>query len=47
MELKTTETMYDLRQNGVLTKEYQKIIQSQYGMSLNSMEGAVGGSTGK
>lgn len=41
-----TETIYDLRQNTILTGEYQKIIQDQYDMSLNSMEGAVGGSTG-
>jgi hypothetical protein len=47
MEIKTLETMYDLRQNSILTGEYQQIIQNQYGMDLNSMEGAVGGSTGE
>jgi hypothetical protein len=39
--------MYDLRQNSILTGEYQQVIQNQYGMGLNSVEGAVGGSTGK
>jgi hypothetical protein len=39
--------MYDLRQNSVLTGEYQQIIQDQYGMGLNSIQGAVGGSTGE
>lgn len=45
LEINMTETMYDLRQNDVLTHEYQRIIQDNYGMSLNSMEGAIGGST--
>ncbi|KAG9054594.1 hypothetical protein FS842_004695, partial [Serendipita sp. 407] len=44
MEMRTDETMYDLRQNTMLAKEYLHIIQ-KYGMGPNSMEGAIGGST--
>ena len=45
LEIKLTETMYDIRQNNVLIEEYKNITQNHYGMGLNSMEGAIGGST--
>jgi hypothetical protein len=39
--------MYDLRQNSELADEYADIIQDQFGMSLNGIQGAIGGSTGE
>ncbi|CAG7847005.1 Peptidase M20 domain-containing protein 2 AltName: Full=Aminoacylase-1-like protein 2 [Serendipita indica DSM 11827] len=45
MELKVDRTMFDLRQNSVLSSEYHNVSQSQYGVGPNSMEGAIGGST--
>lgn len=38
--------MYDIRQNEALINEYKTVVQDGYGMGLNSMEGAIGGSTG-
>lgn len=45
IELVETEELYDIRQNGVLIEEYRKVTQEQYCMGLNSVEGAIGGST--
>ncbi|KAG8835071.1 hypothetical protein FRC17_005424 [Serendipita sp. 399] len=44
MELRMGETMFDLRQNGVLAQEYLDIIK-EYNMGPNAVEGAIGGST--
>lgn len=46
LELSFTEEMYDIRQNSVLKQEYEAVVQNSYHMGLNSMEGAIGGSTG-
>ena len=46
LELSFTEEMYDIRQNSVLRQEYEAVVQSDYHMGLNPMEGAIGGSTG-
>jgi hypothetical protein len=47
VEINVDETMCDLRQNAVLSREYVNTIKESYGMTTNTVEGAIGGSTGK
>ncbi|PVF97123.1 hypothetical protein CPB86DRAFT_760956 [Serendipita vermifera] len=45
VKINVDETMCDLRQNAVLAREYVNVIKDSYGMTTNSVQGAIGGST--